>query len=887
MIEVKSFKQQTTHVPSAEEIYRKPDNAPSSRGPVVVMLALTAIAIYLKSLFPSLAKPAPDPLAEQQNAEETGGDRPSEAAVEPGDETGSLPPDDERALGSGGPGPEVGGIADFMGIDSPAIDYQSLPGPSPTPGPGGENFGLGRPSNDNRTNVPFDQTAVGLAGVGAVSSRGFEALSPASDAPGIKPPAPIDLTPDPRENDENEDDDGDPTDPGPTRNRAPVLSGPVTLANTGVCQTSLITAAALLSGAVDADGDTLSIVNLNASSGTLTKIEAGWEFKPAAGYYGPVSFSYEISDGEAAVTQTASFSVVEFAEISGTPGDDNLIGTECADLITGFGGNDKIDARGGNDIVYGGGGADIIRGGGGHDLIYAGRDDDIVYGGAGNDTIHGEDGDDQLHGEDGDDVIYGGAGDDRITGGVGNDQLAGGAGDDELHGDAGDDTIDGGDGDDVAEGGDGDDMVDGGAGADRLSGQGGNDHIRGSGGNDTLSGGDGDDILDGGDGEDEIDGGAGQNIIVTGNGNNRVTAGEGNNTVTGGNGQDLVQLGAGRDIVRLGGGGDVVAAGAGDDRIFGEDGEDTLLAEAGDDVVSGGRGKDYLAGAAGCDVLDGDEGDDIIDGGEGNDRITGGEGADVVLAGNGCDEAEGGAGNDVMLGGAGDDRLAGGAGNDVIEGGEDDDTVLGGAGDDTLDGGDGMDIVQGGEGADRILVTLDGEGDCYDGGAGFDTLDLSGTTLGVTVDVTDGFAIGIEIGEDRIVDLDAIIGGSGDDQFVVGAKAMSLAGGAGDDTFNFDVSCNDEQRELIHEILDLQAGDRIIIQEFQIQTGQDDGGETAEGERFGSAYGDQPEGSDRPFRFRIEKIDNEDYTYVDVYITQTDEKDFSIEILGSHKFHYG
>ncbi len=891
MIEVKPFKQQKTHVPSAEEIYRKPDDAPSSRGPAVVVVALTAIAIYLKSLFPSLAQPDPGTLAETQEVEPSGAEHPQETAVEPEDETDPPPPDDETVLGSGGPGPEVGGIADFMGIDSPALDYHALPPTRPPSGPGGENFGLTRPSNDNRTNVAFDDTAVGLAGVGAVSSRGFEALSPASGAPGIKPPAPIDLTPDPRENEEGDDDkndgDGGPTNPDPVRNRAPVLSGPVTLANTGICQTVLITAAALLSGAFDADGNTLSIVNLNATSGTLTKIEAGWEFKPAAGYYGPVSFSYAISDGEVAVAQTASLSVVEFMEIIGTPGDDNLVGTECADLIDGSGGNDTIDARGGSDIVYGSAGADIIHAGAGHDLIYAGHGDDTVYGGTGNDTIHGGAGNDELHGEEGDDVIFGEAGDDVITGGAGGDQLVGGAGNDQIHGDAGDDTIDGGDGDDVAEGGDGDDMIDGGAGADKLSGGIGNDHIIGAGGNDAISGEDGDDILDGGDGDDEIDGGAGQNIIVTGNGSNRVSAGDGGNTVMGGNGQDLVQLGAGRDTVRLGGGADLVAAGAGDDVIFGEDGDDTLFAEEGDDVASGGRGKDHLVGGAGSDVLDGDEGDDIIDGGEGNDRIAGGEGADVILANDGCDEVEGGAGNDVILGGAGDDTLAGGAGDDLIEGGDDDDTIAGGEGDDTLDGGDGVDIVLGGDGADRIAVALDGEDDCYDGGAGFDTLDLSGTTLGVTVDVTNGFAIGIEIGEDTVVDLDAIIGGSGDDQFIVGAKAMLLTGGAGEDIFNFEVNCGDEQRELIHEILDLEAGDRIIVQEYHIRTGTDDCDEAAEGERFDSAYGNGPEGSERPFRFRIEKIDDEDYTYVDVYITQTDEKDFTIEILGNHKFHYG
>ena len=43
---------------------------------------------------------------------------------------------------------------------------------------------------------------------------------------------------------------------------------------------------------------------------------------------------------------------------------------------------------------------------------------------------------------------------------------------------------------------------------------------------------------------------------------------------------------------------------------------------------------------------------------------------------------------------------------------------------------------------------------------------------------------------------------------------------------------------------------------------------------------------DRPFRFRIEKVGEDERTYVDVYVEQQEAKDFSIEIYGSHKLYY-
>lgn len=96
--------------------------------------------------------------------------------------------------------------------------------------------------------------------------------------------------------------------------------------------------------------------------------------------------------------------------------------------ITGTVGNDDLMGTLGDDVIFGGDGNDRITGLGG------------------NDTICGGNGDDEIYGVDGNDALYGDAGNDKISGGNGNDSLFGGAGNDRLTGDAGDDLVDAGDG---------------------------------------------------------------------------------------------------------------------------------------------------------------------------------------------------------------------------------------------------------------------------------------------------------------------------------------------------------------------------------------------------------------------------------------------------------
>ena len=95
--------------------------------------------------------------------------------------------------------------------------------------------------------------------------------------------------------------------------------------------------------------------------------------------------------------------------LTGTPGDDVIIGSDHAD---------SIDGLGGHDVICAGKGGDTVNGGGGADRIFGEKGDDSISGGAGTDNLYGGDGDDTLNG-DGDnteDELDGGEDDDTCTG---------------------------------------------------------------------------------------------------------------------------------------------------------------------------------------------------------------------------------------------------------------------------------------------------------------------------------------------------------------------------------------------------------------------------------------------------------------------------------------
>ncbi|MDZ8264117.1 DUF4347 domain-containing protein, partial [Nostoc sp. ChiQUE01b] len=102
---------------------------------------------------------------------------------------------------------------------------------------------------------------------------------------------------------------------------------------------------------------------------------------------------------------------------------------------------------------------------------------------------------------------------------------------DVINGRGGDDRIDGKSGNDLLRGGDGEDN-------DTLIGGDGNDSLIGSDGNDSLIGSDGNDSLIGGDGNDSLIGGRRENSLIGGAGNDILISGNYINTLTGGSGND-------------------------------------------------------------------------------------------------------------------------------------------------------------------------------------------------------------------------------------------------------------------------------------------------------------------------------------------------------------
>ncbi|WP_127091968.1 cadherin-like domain-containing protein [Aquabacter cavernae] len=123
---------------------------------------------------------------------------------------------------------------------------------------------------------------------------------------------------------------------------------PVATPLAGMEDTALtLTAADLLTGFSDADGDTLSITGLTTSAGTLTDNGNGtWTLTPAANFSGTVTLTYSVADGQggtlAGQTRAVAFAAVNDAP-TGTPVAAPLSGTEdtaltltAADLLTGF-----------------------------------------------------------------------------------------------------------------------------------------------------------------------------------------------------------------------------------------------------------------------------------------------------------------------------------------------------------------------------------------------------------------------------------------------------------------------------------------------------------------------------------------------------------------------
>lgn len=504
---------------------------------------------------------------------------------------------------------------------------------------------------------------------------------------------------------------------------------------------------------------------------------------------------------------------VEVLTLTGTA-DAQGTGNDLDNLLTGNSGANALRGGAGSDTLDGGTGADTLAGGSGSDvyvvsdsralvLEHAGEGEDALLSpvdttladhvenlsltGTGAVSGTGNALDNTLSGNGADNILAGGAGNDTLDGGGGDDTLVGGTGSDVYVVDRAGDMV-------MENAGEGTDTVVssislalGGtvehltlAGAEAIDGA-------GNALDNVITGNGAANALDGGAGADTLVGGAGDDWYVVDQDGDTVIehAGEGVDTV-----QSSLSIALGAEVENLFLSG-TAADGVGnelDNGLTGNGEANTLLGSAGNDTLDGGTGDDTLVGGTGDDVYTRESAGDVI-------LENPSEGTDTILSPITCALTAGverlvltgagpvnGAGNELdnfLAGNGSANILSDGAGSDTLEGGAGADTMAGGAGDDVYlvdNKGDVM-LENPGEGVDTVRSSIDhalgGETEnltltgilaIKGTGNAFDNV-IRGNTLSNTLDGRGG--------------ADLMIGGAGDDRYVVdspGDAAVEYSG---------------------------------------------------------------------------------------------------------------
>jgi Ca2+-binding RTX toxin-like protein len=486
---------------------------------------------------------------------------------------------------------------------------------------------------------------------------------------------------------------------------------------------------------------------------------------------------------------------------------ENIIGSDSGDTITGSATDNVIEGGAGADIIAGGGGKDTTS----YEESSAGVQIDLSIGSTAQ-------------------ISTGDGNGDKLTGIL---NLAGSIHVDKLTGDASDNTI---------EGGDDADELDGLGGLDTLSyassnggvaiqldvngagtGSGGHaqndsyknfENVLGSAFDDSLTGnaivnkltgGKGIDFFEGYGGADILDGGEGTDTASYENSDAGVTVNLTSNVNTGGHalgdklaaiedlyGSEFKDKLTGNTLSNSINGNsedDYIDGGSGNDTLFGSQGLDTIFGSAGSDKIDGGQDADILDGGTEVDTLSYvSSGLVKVKLGEGSaaqaqsaaTKVTVNGVADIELGGGDAEGDSvknfenliGSSFNDVLVGNSGNNQIEGGIGKDNIDGLKGNDVIFGGVGDDMIFGGDGDDLIEGGAGKDKL-----------DGGLGKNTLSYANDTVGVEVDLLNGFVADGDAQDDIIVfsSFQNLRGGTGMDRLVGTAGANTLEGGSNED----------------------------------------------------------------------------------------------------------
>ncbi|MGN6210232.1 M10 family metallopeptidase C-terminal domain-containing protein, partial [Asticcacaulis sp.] len=372
------------------------------------------------------------------------------------------------------------------------------------------------------------------------------------------------------------------------------------------------------------------------------------------------------------------------------------------------------------------------------------------------------------------------------------------------------------------------------------------ENVIGGAGNDTIIGNDANNLIDGGDGSDSIDGGAGIDTVTYANASQAVTVelsqiwaqyinstqsyetlvnienvigsayddtlggDAGNNTLNGGLGNDTVSYAS---FATSGVTVNLATVGAQD--VGGGMGMDTLVSI---ENIFGSSHDDKLTGNSGSNVLEGNGGNDILDGAGGGDYASyqhANGGVTVSLAISGPQDVGGAMGSDTLVaienlrGSYYNDTLTGNGGSNILEGMGGDDVLNGGGAYDTVTyisnqySGVTVDLSLTGQqftsiesGYDTFISIENVTGSNFDdrfygnsgvnvidGAGGFDYVDYSKATSGITVDL--GLAtsqtIGGGQGTDTLLNIENVTGSAFNDKLTGSSGNNVLEGGTGND----------------------------------------------------------------------------------------------------------
>ncbi len=421
---------------------------------------------------------------------------------------------------------------------------------------------------------------------------------------------------------------------------APIVLNPITDVN--VDEDAANTVIDLTPVFSDPDGDVITksvLSNTNTSLVTATIVNNQLILDYLENKFGTAQITIRGTSKGLFVEDTFTITVNQVTKgilITGTSGNDNLVGGD---------GNDTLQGLAGNDTLNGGLGSDSLEGGNGNDVYYVDNVNDVIIDSAGTDTVIAPFSYTLAAGLE--NLTLTGNGNLNGTGNTLNNTIIGNNGNNYLLGDAGNDTLDGKAGVDT---------LDGGAGNDTYTIDNVNDVIIDSAGTDTVSA------------SISYTLAAGlENLTLTGNGNLNGTGNSLNNTIIGNNGNNYLLGDTGNDKLDGKAGVDTLDGGAGNDTYTIDNINDVIIDSAGTDTVSASitytlaNNLENLT-LTGSTAINGT-------GNNGNNVITGNSGANLLSGLDGNDSLNGGNGNDTLLGGNGDDTLIGGTGNDSLTGG--------------------------------------------------------------------------------------------------------------------------------------------------------------------------------------------------------------------------